>query len=323
MQNTTPHAATLVIGASGKTGRRVAQRLTDAGHEVRLGSRSAATPFDWNNPSGWAAVLQGVKAVYIAYYPDLAVAEAPGHITELMQASKAAGVEKVVLLSGRGEKNAQVCEKIVANSGLKYTLVRAGWFNQNFDEGHFLGSVLEGVIALPIGQSVEPFVDVDDIADVAFAALTDDKHSGQLYELTGPQLLSMDQVAQILSDAAGHEVRYQPISFEEHQAELTEHMGPEFAMFLTDLMREVMDGRNEWLGDGVQRALGREPKSFRSYAQAVAAKGVWQTQASPGKPAKRGFMAGFRKKIASNYRALRQGCRRRCTRGSKASAQTA
>ncbi|MEO0477827.1 MAG: NAD(P)H-binding protein [Planctomycetota bacterium] len=278
MQKQTPDELTLILGASGKTGRRVAERLTQDGRAVRLGSRSAQTPFEWSDPAGWPAVLEGVTSVYIAYYPDLAVEEAPGHITQLMEACQAAGVDKVVLLSGRGEANAQVCEQIVRDSGLRYTLVRAGWFNQNFDEGHFLGSVLEGVIALPVGGSVEPFVDCDDIADVAYAALTDGKHDGELYELTGPELLNMDQVAQILTNASGHEIRYLPISFEEHQAELTQHMGPEFAKFLTDLMREVMDGRNEWLGDGVQRALGREPKSFAQYAKEVAVTGVWEVE---------------------------------------------
>lgn len=253
-------------------------------------------------------MLEGVKSVYVAYYPDLAVAEAPGHITQFMDACRAAGVEKVVLLSGRGEKNAQVCEQIVRDSGLAYTLIRAGWFNQNFDEGHFLGSVLEGVIALPVGDSVEPFVDCDDIADVAFAALTDDKHNGELYELTGPELLNMNQVAEILSKAAGHEVRYQPISFEEHEAVLTQHMGPEFAKFLTELMREVMDGRNEWLGDGVQRALGREPGSFEAYARKVAASGIWSREP---KPRKRGLMAAFRRRIGASCRASRPRCQGR------------
>lgn len=278
MQNLNPNDLTLVIGSSGKTGSRIVQRLAKASRAVRLGSRSANRPFEWHDPSGWPAVLEGVKAVYIAYYPDLAVAEAPGHITDLMEACKAAGVDKVVLLSGRGEAIAQACEQIVRDSGLRYSLLRAGWFNQNFDEGHFLDSVLTGTVTLPIGESVEPFVDCDDIADVGFAALTDDRHNGALYELTGPELLSMHTVAQILSDAAGHEVRYQPISFDEHQAELTKHMGPEFAQFLTDLMREVTDGRNQWLGDGVQRALGREPKSFRAYAESIAATGIWEVQ---------------------------------------------
>lgn len=318
MQTPTPNDLTLVIGSSGKTGRRIVQRLAKAGKAVRLGSRSANTPFDWDDPSGWSAALKDVKAVYIAYYPDLAVAEAPGHITQLMEASKAAGVELVVLLSGRGEANAQVCEQIVRDSGLRYTLLRAGWFNQNFDEGHFIGSVLEGTLALPVGESVEPFVDCDDIADVAFAALTDDKHDGELYELTGPELLSMEHVTRILSDAAGHEVKYLPITFVEHEAELTRHMGPEFAKFLTDLMREVMDGRNEWLGDGVQRALGREPKSFAAYAQAVAATGVW------GRPTARSKVrAAFAKRSCSSSRASRPRCRRRCSRGPKASVQAA
>ncbi|MFK7790508.1 MAG: NAD(P)H-binding protein [Phycisphaeraceae bacterium] len=308
MQNATSNNLTLVIGSSGKTGSRIVQRLAKAGQAVRLGSRSANTPFEWNDPAGWPAVLQGVASVYIAYYPDLAVAEAPGHITALMQACKTAGVEKVVLLSGRGEANAQVCEQIVRDSGLRYTLLRAGWFNQNFDEGHFLGSVLEGTLALPVGNSVEPFVDCDDIADVAFAALTDDKHDGELYELTGPELLSMQQVTQSLTDAVGHDVTYRPISFEEHEAELTTHMGPEFAKFLTELMREVMDGRNEWLGDGVQRALGREPKSFADYAKQVAATGAWK---QPKQSITAQVKAAFQKRSAASCRATRPRCRRR------------
>lgn len=291
MQNNSSNDLTLVIGSSGKTGGRIVQRLAKAGRAVRLGSRSANVAFDWHDPSSWPAVLEGVKSVYIAYYPDLAVDEAPGHITQLMEACASAGVEKVVLLSGRGEANAQRCEQIVRGSGLRFTLLRAGWFNQNFDEGHFLDSVKQGVIALPIGQSVEPFVDCDDIADVAFAALTDDKHDGELYELTGPELLSMDRVAEALSEAAGHAVRYIPISFEEHEAELTKHMGPEFARFLTELMREVMDGRNEWLGDGVQRALGREPKSFAAYAEQAARAGAWGHPKPSMKTRVKGFIA--------------------------------
>jgi uncharacterized protein YbjT (DUF2867 family) len=306
MQNATPNDLTLVIGSSGKTGSRIVQRLAKAGRAVRLGSRSANVPFEWHDPSNWPVVLEGVKSVYIAYYPDLAVTEAPGHITQLMEACKAAGVEKVVLLSGRGEANAQVCEQIVRDSGLRYTLLRAGWFNQNFDEGHFLDSVKQGVIALPIGQSVEPFVDCDDIADLAFAALTDDKHDGELYELTGPELLSMEQVAQILSDATGRDVHYLPISFEEHESELAKHMGPAFAKFLTELMQEVMDGRNEWLGDGVQRALGRAPKSFAAYAGQAAQAGVWGHPKRSMKTRVKGFLA--RRGIDCSKASSRRAC---------------
>lgn len=261
-----------------------------------------------------------MKAVYIAYYPDLAVDEAPDHISQLMEACKAAGVEQVILLSGRGEANAQVCEQIVRDSGLRYTLLRAAWFNQNFDEGHFLESVKAGVIALPIGGSAEPFVDCDDIADVAFAALSEDKHDGKLYELTGPQMLSMQEITQILSEATGHKVEYLPVTYEEHEADLTKHVGPDFAKFLTELMREVMDGRNEWLGDGVERALGRRAKSFAQYAKKVAATGAWET---PKQSLVSIVKARFQKRTAASCRASRTRCRRRCNRGPKASVQAA
>ena len=159
----------LVIGSTGKTGRRIVQQLEASGHPVREGSRRSDTPFDWEQPATWPAALQGVGAVYVSFFPDLAVPGAPAAIEELMALALEAGVRRVVLLSGRGEANAERCEELVRASGIDFTLIRASWFQQNFTEGHLLEPVLGGVIALPAGDVREPFVDVDDIADVATA----------------------------------------------------------------------------------------------------------------------------------------------------------
>ncbi|MGH2671222.1 MAG: SDR family oxidoreductase, partial [bacterium] len=177
----------LVIGGTGKTGRRIADRLTERGVPVRVASRSTTPTFDWTDESGWAAALAGTRAAYIAYQPDLAFPGAPEAITRVSELAKAAGVEKLVLLSGRGEEAAEVCERIVQAAGLKWTIVRCSWFNQNFSENFLLESVRAGEIALPAGDAVEPFVDADDIADVAVAALTEDGHDSEIYELTGPR----------------------------------------------------------------------------------------------------------------------------------------
>ncbi len=265
----------LVIGSTGKTGRRIVQRLSELGHAVREGSRQSEPPFDWEKPSTWPEALRGVEAAYISFFPDLAVPSAPAAIEELTACAAEAGVKRLVLLSGRGEVNAQRCENIVRACGVSFTLIRASWFSQNFNEGHLLEPVLDGVVALPAGEVREPFVDADDIADVAVAALTDDRHAGQLYELTGPRLLSFAEAAAEISKAAGRGIEYAAISLEQFRAALTETAGPEFANMLTDLCKEVLDGRNESLGDGVQKALGRAPRDFAGFCRAAAASGVW------------------------------------------------
>jgi len=265
----------LVIGSTGKTGSRIARQLSDRGFMVRHGARQSAIPFDWDKPETWPQALNGVSAAYISYSPDLAFPGAPQKIEALTKAAKKAGVQHLVLLSGRNEIHARHCEDIVANCGLDYTLVRASWFNQNFNEGYLLGPVLDGVIALPAGDVAEPFIDVDDIADVVVAALSDRRHVGQLYELTGPRLITFEQLAAEISKAAGRTIQYMPVSFNEFNNAMTEIAGPELADMLTELCREILDGRNASLGDGVQKALGREPRDFADFCHATAASGVW------------------------------------------------
>ncbi|WP_395298022.1 NAD(P)H-binding protein [Kitasatospora hibisci] len=262
----------LVTGGTGKTGRRVAERLADRGRAVRIGSRSAAIPFDWNDGSTWAPALDGVTAVYLSYYPDLAFPGAVETVGAFARLAAAAGVERLVLLSGRGEEAARAAEAGVRDAGTGWTVVRCAWFNQNFDESFFLEPVLSGELALPTGAAVEPFVDADDIADVAVAALTEEGHHGEVYELTGPRLLSFADVAAELTAATGREIRFTPVGVEEYRAVLAAAGLPgDFA----DLFTLILDGRNAHLSDGVRRALGREPRDFTEFAQAAAARGAW------------------------------------------------
>ena len=268
----------LVIGSTGKTGRRIVRRLRKQGTVVREGTRRAQPAFDWADPATWPAALDGVKAAYICYHPDLAVPGAPAAIEELTLRAREAEVERLVLLSGRGERNAQRCEEIVRTSGVDYTLIRASWFAQNFSEGMLFDSVNAGMVAMPVGDVREPFVDADDIADVAVAALCDDRHTGELYEVTGPRLMTFAEAVKEIADETGREVSYQSITLEQFHTALTHASGPEMAELLTELCREVLDGRNESLGDGVQRALGRAPRDFADFVQYTAATGVWRQQ---------------------------------------------
>ena len=205
----------LVLGGTGKTGRRIVSRLKRRGIETRIGSRSASPAFDWQDPDGWDATLKGAYSVYISYTPDLAVPAAKEAILELVHRAKAHGVKHLVLLSGRGEPDAQACERIVQESGIDWTIVRASWFNQNFSEGEFLQLVLSGNITLPVGHVREPFIDADDIADVAVAALTETGHAGEVYEVTGPRLMTFEDVARDISKASGRPVKFVRISSED------------------------------------------------------------------------------------------------------------
>ncbi|MFF2078477.1 NmrA family transcriptional regulator [Kitasatospora sp. NPDC058162] len=266
--------AVLVVGGTGKTGRRVAERLSALGYAVRVGSRSAAVPFDWHDEGTWDAALEGVSAAYLTYCPDLAFPGAVEAVGAFSRRAVERGVGRLVLLSGRGEEAAEAGEKAVMESGAVWTVVRCAWFDQNFSESFFLEPVLAGELALPVGGAVEPFVDVEDIADVAVAALTRAGHVGEVYELTGPRLLSFADVARELSAVTGREVRFAPVSPEAYRLVLEEAGLPgDFA----ELFSVILDGRNASLGDGVRRALGREPRDFADYARAAAATGVWNT----------------------------------------------
>ena len=266
----------LVLTASGKTGRRVADRLEARGVPIRRGSRSAEIPFDWNDPATWGPALDGVRAAYVVYTPDLAVPAAPPAIRDFTRLAARSGVKKLVLLSGRGEEEAQRCEQIVQDSGLDWTIVRASWFNQNFSEGAFLDLVVGGEVALPAGGVPEPFIDADDIADVVVAALTQDGRAGQVYEVTGPRLLTFAEAVSEIAEAAGRPIRYVQIPHESFVEGLTQAKVPaDLIALLTYLFTTVLDGRNAYLTDGVRRAIGRAPRDFREYAREVAATGLW------------------------------------------------
>jgi uncharacterized protein YbjT (DUF2867 family) len=267
---------TLVIGGTGKTGRRVAARLRERGLPVRIGSRSGEPPFDWEAPETWPAALRDVSAVYLTYYPDLAAEGASAAVQAFIELAVKSGRPRVVLLSGRGEAEAQRCEELVQRSGLPWSIVRASWFNQNFDESYLQEPILAGEVALPAGNVGEPFVDADDIADVAVAALTDDRHLGQLYEVTGPRLLTFAQAIAEIGRATGRELRYVQVSAAEYSAALEQAgLPPAFVTLINYLFHEVLDGRNASTTDGVMRALGRPPRDFTAYARAAAATGVW------------------------------------------------
>lgn len=272
----------LVIGGTGKTGHRVVERLAERNLLVRIGSRAGEPAFDWQDPTTWEAVLQDMTHLYVTFYPDLAVPGATDAIRAFTDLAVKSGVQRLVLLSGRGEEEAQKCEQIVQQSGLEWTIVRASWFNQNFSESFLHELILSGDIYLPVDDVGEPFVDAEDIADVVVAALTEEGHAEQIYELTGARLLTFAEAIAEIAKATGRQIQYTPIPHEVFVSEMEAQGVPEDAIWLMSyLFTTVLDGRNSNLTNDIQRVLGRQPRGFNEYVQQTAASGIWQAEAAP------------------------------------------
>lgn len=274
---TQQHSTILVLGGTGKTGKRVVSRLHDGKHHVRVGSRAQTPRFDWQDADTWHAVLDGVQAVYIAYSPDAGFPGAAETIGAFANTAVAAGVERLVLLSGRGESGARRSELAVQQCGAEWTVVRSSFFAQNFSEDEaFAAAVRSGLVALPAGEVTEPFIDAEDIADVAVAALTEDGHAGRVYEVTGPRLLSFGQAVAEIAAATGRDMTYLPIAGDQFTTALISGGAPaEFATQLSAMFTEILDGRNSCLADGVHRALGRSPRDFADYVREPTTTGAW------------------------------------------------
>jgi uncharacterized protein YbjT (DUF2867 family) len=267
---------TTLVTSGGKTGRRVAARLEQLDRPVRIASRSTQPPFDWNDDTTWAAALDGVDAAYLAFVPEIAFPGADEIVAAFARTAVERGARRLILLSGRGGEGAVSAEQLVRATGADLTVVRSSFFAQNFDEGAFVDAVREGALALHAGDVVEPFVDLEDLADVITAALVDDRHIGETYDVTGPELLTFGQAVDAIAAASGRDVQYVAVTADEFLAGARAAGVPEEeAVGLMEVFSAVLDGRNASLGDGVQRALGREPHSFASYASRVAATGVW------------------------------------------------
>ncbi|MFE0101885.1 NAD(P)H-binding protein [Streptomyces sp. NPDC059009] len=269
----------LVTGATGKTGRRVAESARAAGLTVRAASRSGAVRFDWEDRETWADALRGADAAYLAYMPDVGAPGAAETVGAFARLAGELGVRRLVLLSARGEEQALPTEAAVRDSGVPATVLRCSWFAQNLSEGHLLDGLRGGELVFPAGEVLEPFIDTRDIAEVAVAVLTDPSgaYAGRVLELTGPRLLSFRDAVGEIAAAAGRELAYVPVSARDYGGALREFGEPEEAVeFLVELFEANLDGRNASLSEGVREVLGRAPRDFSRLAEEEAAAGTWK-----------------------------------------------
>ena len=266
----------LIIGKNGKTGLRVEQRLQALGYNTRGVSRSTLPSFDWQEPTTWRNALEGAESAYVTFYPDLAIPTAEQSIRKFVILAEELGLRHLVLLSGRGEQGAELAEKVLQNSSLDWNVVRASWFMQNFSEGFMIEGILNGELLLPAGNIVEPFIDIDDIADVAVAALTRPELRNKLFEVSGPRALSFAQCVAEISEVVGYPVKFSQVSIKDFLHQLRNEGLPENLLWLmNELFTVVFDGRNSIPTSGVEEVLGRPATDFSEYLRKVMATGAW------------------------------------------------
>ena len=270
------HSPILIVGKNAKTGWRVNQRLQELGLETRAVSRSTTPTFDWEDKCTWRSAMSGTRSAYITFHPDLAIPQAEQSIRDFVTMAKETGLEHLVLLSGRGEEGARRAEVVVEESGLDWNIVRSSWFMQNFSENFMIEGILNGDLALPAGDIPEPFIDVDDIADVATAVLTQPQLRNRVFEVTGPRAMTFTECTDAISAATGYPVSYTQIPVDDFLAELRLQQTPESLIWLMEeLFTVVFDGRNANTTSGVQEALGRPATDFNEYVSKVMATGAW------------------------------------------------
>ncbi|WP_329107778.1 NAD(P)H-binding protein [Micromonospora sp. NBC_01699] len=270
----------LVIGGTGKIGRRLVRTLRASGRPVRAASRSGERRFDWSEPSTWLPAVEGISAVYLMAPED------PKDADDFVTLATESGVSRFVALSGRGIDQIEgdfspgmlAAEQAVRDSGVEWTIIRPNNFNQNFDEDLWRQPLRDGRLGLPIGVTPEPFVDAQDVADVAALLLTtpSDSHHGQVYDLTGPEALTFATVVATIAEAAGRSIRYDQLTPDQYRTELLAQGYPEeTAAALNVMFAGMRAGHLANPTDTVRRLLRRPPTTFNTYAARAATTGAW------------------------------------------------
>ena len=281
---TTTHTIT-VLGGTGHAGRRVVRRLRHRGTPVRVGSRAGVPEFRWERPETWAPLLDGAAAAFVAYTPDIAFPGAEETMAALGEEARRLGLGRLVLLSGRGEPAAARSEEALRSGGVPLTVLRSSFFAQDFSEHFLLDPVLAGVLALPTADVPEPFIDLEDLADVAVETLSGHQFAGTTLELTGPRSLTFAEAAAELSRVTGRRIEVVSVTPTEYvTGAIAGGLPAEDAEALANLFVEVLDGRNARASGDVERVLGRPATDFAEFARRTADTGVWDPNRLADRP---------------------------------------
>lgn len=278
--NVTTSNRVLVLGATGKTGSRVAQKLAGRGIAVRAAARKGADiHFDWNEPSTFAAAVNGVSGVYLVS-PVMRV-DFAGVVSSFLDEAERAGVRHVSLLSAYGVEHAppEVALRAVeldlaTRTSLSHSILRPAWFMQSFSET-FLKPVNDEIL-VPCGTGAEAFVNAEDIASVAASTLSDPvRHAGRAYAPTGPEALTFAETARLISTAVGRKITYRDVDRDAWIGAMIRAGVPSgYGDVLRTLTQTIADGHGSRPNEDVLTVSGQPPIHFEKFAAQTA--GAWR-----------------------------------------------
>lgn len=267
----------LVLGGTGKVGSRLGRVLEQRGQVVRRASRHGDVRFDWHDEATWHSALEGADGVFVVG-PGSAT-DWSGSLTRFLTAASGAGVRRAVLLSARGvefhpQGAVAKAEEALRNSPVSWVILRPSHFSQNFTEAMF--APVEGTVTAPVGQGAEPFVDVEDIAEVAAEALVADAFERRVVELSGPEAITFDEAAAVLAQISGTDLRFEDESDAAHVERLRGNGTPEgYIDWRMAMLRGIRSGADAYVSDGVPHVLGRPATGFGEWARREVPSSWW------------------------------------------------
>lgn len=267
----------VVLGGTGKAGRRLLSELTARAQTAVPASRNSPTRFDWHDPDTWAGAVDAADGVFIIG-PGSAN-DWSGRLSDFLDTAAAAGLRHAVLLSARGveflpDGAVGRAERALSAGPVPWTILRPSHFAQNFTEAMF--APVDGTILAPVGAGLEPFIDVLDIAQVAAQVLADYSFTGQTIDLSGPEALAFDQAAAVLGEVSGRPVRFADEDRETHVARLRSAGTPEgYVRWRMAMLDGIRSGADAYLSDGVELALGRPATTFTAWARREVPEAAW------------------------------------------------
>ncbi|MHB8691546.1 MAG: NmrA family NAD(P)-binding protein [Solirubrobacteraceae bacterium] len=267
----------LVLGGTGKTGTRVARRMTELGHSVRTAARQGADAlFDWDDPATHRTAVEGVDRIYLMA-PVMRTRFAP-QVSAFLDLAESAGVQHITYLSAYGIELAppevalravelDLMERVL----MTHSIVRPAWFMQNFSET-FLKPI-DGAIAVPTGDGAEAFVDAEDIAAVAAATLADPSaHAGAQYAPTGPERLTVSEAADAIGSVIRQRVRHIDVDQRAWlDGAIASGVPTEYGEMLLLLTQTIASGAGSRPNDDVKAVTGSPPTGFTEFARRTAA----------------------------------------------------
>lgn len=259
----------LLIGGTGKVGRRLESALRRRGHRVRIASRRAGdVEFDWAEPETYDRAVAGVEAMFIIG-PGSATDWSP-LLRDLLARAAEAGVHRAVLLSARGVEfhpggAVDRAEHALREGPVPWVILRPSHFAQNFTEAMFVP--VDGMVRAPVGDGAEPFVDVEDVAEVAASLLTDPSFEHEVVEISGPEAVDFSSAVSHLGEAAGRRFAFVDEPPDQHVERLRAAGTPEgYIAWRMAMLGGIRSGDDAYLSDGVRRVLGRPAISFPEWA---------------------------------------------------------